>query len=251
MKTSGNTILVTGGATGIGFAIAERFSKLGNNVIICGRRQDRLDAAKKEIPSLHVIRCDISKEADRKSLLKTIESDFKGLNVLVNNAGIQRPINLKNGNEELLKADDEIETNLKSQIHLSALFIPLLSKGKESAIVNVSSGLGFVPLSRFPVYSATKAALHSFTMSLRHQLKDTGIRVFELIPPIVHDTELSFDAKGKPIKKEDWTVSSSEVAETLAEGFKANQFEIAVGPSKRWVSASKADLDKAFQEINR
>ncbi len=247
MKASGNTILVTGGATGIGFAIAERFAKLGNTVIICGRGQDRLDAAKKEIPSLHVIRCDISKEADRKSLLKKIESDFKGLNVLVNNAGIQRPINLKSGNEELLKADDEIETNLKSQIHLSALFIPALSKGNESAIINVSSGLGFVPLSRFPVYSATKAALHSFTMSLRHQLRDTIIKVFELIPPIVHDTEL----KGKPIKKEDWTVSSAEVADALAEGFKANQFEIAVGPSKRWVSASKADLDKAFQEINR
>jgi uncharacterized oxidoreductase len=247
MRITGNTILITGGATGIGFAIAESFAKLGNTVIICGRRQEKLDEAMKKIPGIHVIRCDISDESDRKSLLKTVGSQFKKLNVLVNNAGIQRPISLKEGNVELVKADEEIETNLKSQIHLAALFIPMLAKNRESAMVNVSSGLGFVPLARFPVYSATKAALHSFTMSLRHQLKGTSIKVFELIPPIVHDTEL----KGKPIKKEEWTVSSAEAAEALTKGIEADQFEIAVGPSRRWLTSTKAELEEAFNNINR
>jgi uncharacterized oxidoreductase len=245
MKLSGDTVLITGGATGIGFAIAERFAKLGNTVIICGRRQDKLDAAKAKIPSLHTIRCDISVDGERTSLLKAIESDSNGLNILVNNAGIQRFISLKGGREELLKVDDEIDTNLKAQIHTIAMFIPLLSK-RESAIVNVTSGLGFVPMARFPIYSATKAALHSFTMSLRHQLKGTSIKVFELIPPTVHDTEL----KGKPIEKAEWTVSASEVADALVDGMVNDAQEIPVGGTKRWASASRAELDDAFGRIN-
>jgi uncharacterized oxidoreductase len=245
MKTTGNTVLITGGGTGIGLALAERLLKSGNTVIICGRRQDRLDSAKAKLPSLHVINCDITKQKDRKSLLKGIKSNFKELNVLVNNAGIQRPINLSKGNAELLKADDEIEVNLKAQIHLSAMFIPLLA-ARESAIVMVSSGLGFVPMARVPIYSATKAALHSFTMSLRHQLKDTKIKVFELVPPMVHDTEL----KGKPLEKMDISVSAAEVAEATLKGLENDEYEITVGSTKRWLSLSKTEADEAFRNVN-
>ncbi|MDE1865421.1 MAG: SDR family NAD(P)-dependent oxidoreductase [Candidatus Micrarchaeota archaeon] len=247
MRTSGNTILITGGATGIGFALAERLDKMGNTVIICGRRQNKLDEAKRKVPGLHPIRCDISNRFERVHLFKRISLSYRSLNILINNAGIQRAISFRNGDRELDNAEDEIETNLKAQIHLSALFIPLLAGQSESAMINVSSGLGFVPLARFPVYCATKAAIHSFTMSLRHQLKGTSIKVFELIPPIVHDTEL----KGKPIEKADWTLSSAEVAEAAVRGLENDQYEIPVGPTKRWLASSKADLDRAFLEINQ
>jgi uncharacterized oxidoreductase len=246
MKESGNTILITGGATGIGLALAKRFSDLGNTVIICGRRQGKLEEAAKKIPGLHTLRCDISNAEDRQALHDCIASDFKDLNVLVNNAGIQRRIDFTKGVEDLLHTDDEIEINLKSQIYLTALFIPLLSERKEAAIINVSSGLGIVPLAVFPIYSATKAAVHSLTMSLRHQLKTTTIRVFEVIPPTVHDTGL----KGMPMEKTKWSISSAEMADVVISGLKADRYEIAAGGSALWASASRADLDRYFDDIN-
>jgi uncharacterized oxidoreductase len=247
MKMKNNTILITGGATGIGFALAESFVRLGNTVIICGRRADRLEAAKKRLPALNVKQCDVSKESDRKALYAWIEENFKGLNVLVNNAGIQRRVDFTKGAEDLAKKEDEIDINFKAQVYLSAQFVPMLSKQKQAAIVNVSSGLGFVPLTVFPIYSATKAAIHSFTKSLRHQLRGTSIKVFEVIPPTVHDTEL----KGKPTEKAEWSVSSAEVAEAVVKGIEEDDYEIAVGPSKRWISSSKSELDQAFSNINR
>jgi uncharacterized oxidoreductase len=241
-----NTVLITGGATGIGFALAESLVKLGNKVVICGRRAERLDDAKRRLPALNVGQYDVSKESDRKALYAWIEEDFKELNVLVNNAGIQRRVDFTKGIEDLLKNEDEIDINLKAQVHLTAQFVPMLSKQKEAAVVNVSSGLGFVPLTVFPIYSATKAAIHSFTMSLRHQLRETSIKVYEVIPPTVYDTEL----KGKPIERAEWTVSSSEVAEAIVKGLEDNVYEIPIGPSKKWISSTKYELDQIFGDIN-
>ncbi len=246
MMLGGNTVLITGGATGIGFAIAERFAKLGNTVIICGRRQEKLDEARKKIPELNIKKCDIASESGRKELYDWISKDFPGLSVLVNNAGIQRSIDFRKGMGDLLNNEDEIEINLKSQVYMSALFMPLLMKQKESAIINVGSGLGFVPLAIFPIYCATKAAIHSFTMSLRHQLRDTSVKVFEVIPPTVHDTEL----KGKPFPKTDYSITAAEMADAVVKGFEADRYEISAGPSGGWLTASKSDLDKAFHEIN-
>jgi uncharacterized oxidoreductase len=246
MKTTGNTILITGGATGIGLAIAKRFADLGNSVIICGRRTDKLAEVSNASPKIQTIKCDITNASDRAELSELINTSFPKLNMLVNNAGIQRPLDLKKGTEDPT-SNREIETNLISQIQLCALFIPILSKQKQSAIVNVTSGLGIVPMANYPVYSATKAALRSFTMSLRHQLKGTPIKVFDLIPPLVHDTYLH----GEPLKAEQWTVSSADVAESLVKGMEADIFEIPVGSTSRWLAASKEDRDKAFQEINR
>lgn len=246
MKTSGNTVLITGGATGIGFAMAERLVKLGNTIIICGRRQEKLEEAKKRLPGLHVKRCDISKEGERRALYDWISKEFPNLNVLINNAGIQRAVDLKKGMEDLMKNEDEIEINLRSQIYLSALFIPLLMKQGSSAIVNVSSGLGFIPLAMFPVYSATKAAIHSFTVSLRHQLRETPIRVYEVIPPTVHDTEL----KGEPIPKSDYSISAAEMGDAIIKGLETDQYEITAGFSTGWVSASKSDAEKIFKGMN-
>jgi uncharacterized oxidoreductase len=243
---TGNTILITGGATGIGFALAESFVKMGNRVIVSGRRQDKLDDAKRRLPAIEVRQSDVSLESDREDLFAWVEKNHSGLNVLVNNAGVQRRIDLTRGMADLTGNEDEIDINFKAQVYLSARFVPLLSKQKEAAIVNVSSGLGFVPLTIFPVYSATKAAIHSFTMSLRHQLKGTSIRVFEVIPPTVHDTEL----KGKPIAKTDWSVSSSEVAEAAVRSMEKDELEIAVGSTKRWTTSSKSELDQAFSNMN-
>ena len=246
MITKNNTVLITGGATGIGFALAESFVKLGNKVIVCGRRMDKLEDAKRRLPSLIVRQCDVSKEGDRRALYEWVEKEFNDLNLLVNNAGIQRRIDFTKGTEDLLRQEDEIDINFKAQVYLAARFVPLLSRQKEAAIVNVSSGLGFVPLTVFPIYSATKAAIHSFTMSLRFQLRRTSVKVFEVIPPTVHDTEL----KGKPFEKAEWSVSSSEVAEAVVKGLEGDVLEIAVGPSKRWLSRSKSELDQAFGNMN-
>ena len=246
MKITGNTVLITGGATGIGFALAESFLKLGNNVIVCGRRMEKLEEARRRLPSLNMRQCDVSKESDRRALYDWVEKEFKDLNILVNNAGIQRRIDFTKGAEDLLKQEDEIDINFKAQVYLAARFVPLLSRQKEAAIVNVSSGLGFVPLTVFPVYSATKAAIHSFTMSLRFQLRNTSVKVYEVIPPTVYDTEL----KGKPIEKAEWAVSSSEVAVAVVKGLEEGTPEIAIGPSKRWLSSSKNELDQAFTGMN-
>ncbi len=247
MKTKSNTVLITGGATGIGFAIAERLLGLGNEVIICGRREGKLSDAKAKLPRLNTIKCDVSKEGERIAMLDYVRSNFPDINILINNAGIQRRIDLKKGAGEILKDEDEFEINFKAQVYLTAMFTPLFLKKEDAAIINVSSGLGFVPLAVFPIYCATKAAIHSFTLSLRHQLRDTPVKVFEVVPPTVHDTEL----KGEPIEKAEWSVSASEVADAVMKGLEKDEYEIAVGPTRNWIKASREDLDKAFGSINR
>lgn len=248
MNTSNNTVLITGGATGIGLALAESFLKENNSVIICGRREHKLEEAKRKLPGIHARRCDITKEGERRELERWVSSEFNEINILVNNAGIQRLVDLKKSADELLKIDDEIEINLKSQIHLTAHFIPLLSKQRESAIINVSSGLGFVPLAIAPIYSATKAGFHSFTVSLRHQLKNTRIKVFELIPPVV-DTELDMGTREKR-GIGNIGISPKEVADAAMEGLKKDEYEIAVGRAKGLAFGTKDEKEQAFKNMN-
>jgi len=244
MKTSGNTILITGGATGIGFALAEAFSKHDNEVIICGRREDRLKEAKEKLPQIHTMVCDISKEKERESLFRWVTSNFKDVNMLVNNAGIQRTIDMKKG-VSCLAGEDEIEVNLKAYIHLAAYFIPYFQKKKEAAIINISSGLGFVPIAAFPVYCATKAAIHSFSISLRHQLRDTSIQVFEIIPPTV-DTELNREGRGG----RHIGIPPSEVANEVMKALEENEYEIAVGMAKDLRTGAKNNFEEIFKRIN-
>ena len=245
MKVTGNSILITGGATGIGLALAEKFVSMDNEVAICGRREDKLKEAKGKLPSIHVRKCDVSREEDRRSLHDWVASDFAGMNVLVNNAGIQRQIDFTKG-VTASQSDDEIDINFKAQVNLSALFIPMLSKQKEAAIVNVSSGLGFVPMAMFPVYCATKAAMHSFSVSLRQQLRDTSIKLFEVIPPAVYDTDL----KEEPSEKNDWSISSTQMADAVLTGLEKNEYEITAGVTKNLISLSKSDLDQTFMRMN-
>jgi uncharacterized oxidoreductase len=246
METKGNTVLITGGATGIGFGFAKRLIELGNTVIICGRRKEKLEEAKNAIQEIHTVRCDISNELDRRQLFSEVTREHPNLNILINNAGIQRRVDLTKGTEDLEDADDEIEINFKAQIHVSGMFLPVLLEKRNGAIVNVTSGLGLIPLSVFPVYSATKAAMHSFTISLRHQFRYSNLKVFEVIPPTVYDTYL----KGRPMDRNDYSISTSEMTDAFIEGLKNDSYEITAGQTVRWASASKHEADEIFGMIN-
>ena len=188
MDLSANTVLVTGGATGIGLALAARFLLAGSEVVVCGRREAQLEEGRARHPGLRVRTCDLERESDRVTLAAWIRSEFPRLNVLVNNAGIQQPLAL-DGRESWNRIHQEIAINLEAPIHLSMLLVPHLARQKNPAILQVTSGLAFVPLASVPIYCATKAAMHSFTLSLRHQLAATPIRVIEIAPPAV-DTDL-------------------------------------------------------------
>lgn len=249
MKISGNTVLITGGATGIGFALADAFLKARNVVIICGRRESKLEEAKQRLPELHVKRCDVAREDERKSLFQWTTSNFKSVNILINNAGIQKQIDFTKPNTaELLAAEDEVAINLTSLIHLSALFLPYLMKQPEAALVNISSGLAFMPLAIVPVYCATKAGIHSFSMSLRHQLRNNQVKVFEIIPPTT-DTELDRGARGRR-GQSDRGIPPVQVAEAVLRGMEANQYEIAVGMAEMLRQAARTDPEKAFHRMN-
>ena len=229
MNISGNTILITGGATGIGLAMAEKFLQENNTVIVCGRRTECLDEAKAKFPALHILQIDIADKEDRLNLFNEVMAFFPSLNVLINNAGIQREIDFTSVGNELFAHESEIETNLTAPMHLSALFMEHLMLQPAASIINVSSGLAFSPLAIMPIYCATKAALHSFSISLRHQLRNTSVKVFELIPPIV-DTDLDKGARDKR-GHTDKGLHPNVVADALITSMKEDNYEIAVGYS--------------------
>ncbi|MGA2547427.1 MAG: SDR family NAD(P)-dependent oxidoreductase [Rectinemataceae bacterium] len=248
MNDSGNCVLITGGATGIGYAMAEAFLERGNEVIICARREQRLREAQKNHPGLHIKACDLADAADRTSLVEWATSNFKGLNILVNNAGIQRDIDFTKGIDEYLAGSNEIAINLETPIILSGLFIPHLAGKNEAAIINVSSGLGFVPAAKMPVYSATKAGLHAFSMALRHQLKALGIKVFEVIPPAV-DTELNREGRaGRGGYKAD--LQPEVFVAAVMKGLAGDKFEIGYGMTERSIKASREEIDRSFEQMN-
>lgn len=184
MKLTGNTILITGGSNGIGLALAKKFVELGNEVIITGRSQEKLDAAVKEQPKLKTFRGDAADPKAIADLAKEMKSKFPKLNVLLNNAGIMVYRNLAMPDVDLSSLTSEIETNVCGPIRMVSALIDQL-KSNKGTIINVSSGLAFVPLTAAPVYCATKAAMHSYTITLRQQLRPHGVDVIELMPPAV------------------------------------------------------------------
>jgi uncharacterized oxidoreductase len=248
MEISGNTLLITGGATGIGYAMAGAFLEAGNKVIICGRRKDRLLDAQARHPALHVRECNVADGSDRRALAEWATASFPNLNILVNNAGVQRDIDFTKGIGEYLACDDEIKTNLEAPIVLSGLFIPILTGKKGAAIINVSSGLGFVPAARMPVYSATKARLHAFSLALRHQLRNLGIKVFEVVPPAV-DTELNAEGRARRGNFKAG-LTPGVFVEAVMKGLERDVTEIGFGMSERFINASRAELDSSFEQMN-
>lgn len=242
MDLSNNTVLITGGSAGIGLAIAERLIKAGSIVIACGRRQEVLDEAKEKLPELHIYNCDVASEEERINLFNQVTKDFPNLNVLINNAGIQRR-NKLNTDEDWSETQKEIAINLEAPIHLANLFIPHLSKVDNAAIINVTSGLAFVPMIIAPVYCATKAALHSYTLTLRENLSNMGIKVIEIIPPAV-DTDLGgvgLHTMGVPL---------DEFADAIVDRLDKGELEIAYGTAEKSSKASREELNQIFAGMN-
>lgn len=180
------TVLITGGTQGIGIGFAERFLALGSSVVVTGRDSKKVEQAIQALPGVHGWTSDIGNPEDRISLARRIESDFPSLNVVINNAGIQRRISLAADSSPWAERQKEIDILLSGPIHLNSLVVPIMLKGKKpGVIVNVTSGGAFIPQVFAPIYSASKAALHSYTVTLRHALQGTPVKVIELIPPAI------------------------------------------------------------------
>ncbi len=240
MQISGNTVLITGGTSGIGLALAERFLEAGNEVLICGRRDGPLSEMRTKHPALHTFVADTGSAADRAALFTEAVGRFPGLNVLINNAGIQRKVALAKA-EPWAETAQEIAINLEGPIHLCMLFAAHLAAQKRPVIANVSSGLAFVPMAAAPVYCATKAALHSFTQSLRHQLGAAGIEVVEIIPPAVRTNLGGSHDFGAPLD-----AYADSVMAQLEEGRPETTYEFSAKGSQ----ASRAELDQMFKTLN-
>lgn len=240
MKLTNNKILITGGATGIGFGLAERFIKENNTVIICGRRQSALDEAKRLLPSIITKECNLSKVEEREKLFSWVCENHADLNVLVNNAGIQKWNNISDL-DFFLNAKEEITTNIEVPVHLTALFAKMNSL---NTIMNVTSGLSFVPLIKVPIYSATKAFFHSFTLSTRALLKSKGIEVIEIIPPAINT-----DLGGKGLHDQAPPVSEfiDAVFKQLIEG----KIEITFGFSANMHLAGPEAIRETFKKMNQ
>lgn len=249
MKLSGNTILITGGATGIGYAMAEAFLETGSQVMICGRRESRLHEARIKHHGLFTRTCDISKEQDRLDLLHWMTDQFPSLNVLINNAGIQRDVDFTEGLDDFLSGENEIRVNLEAPIMLTGLFEPLLAKNQDSAIINISSGLAFVPAVKMPVYSATKAGIHAFSMAIRPQLAKVGIQVFEVVPPAI-DTELNPQGRAKRGNFKAG-LEPPEFVAAVMEALENDVPEIGYGMTLRFTDASRTELDESFIRMNQ
>ncbi len=240
MNLSNNKILITGGASGIGLGLAERFLKENNTVILCGRRESLLKEISERFPAIVTRRCDLSVAGEREKLFQWVSANHSDLNVLVNNAGIQQWMNITDDNF-FERAKDEIAINVEAPIHLASLFIRLESL---KIIMNVTSGLSFVPLIKIPVYCATKAFLHSFTLSLRQLLKPRNVEVIELIPPA-----LNTDLGGKGLHDNAPAVGDfiDSVFIQLAEG----KTELTFGYSESLAKGSAEDFQKAFIRMNQ
>jgi len=239
MKLSGNKILITGGATGIGSGLMQRFVQENNTVIICGRRESTLKEAIQKFPSVITRVCDLSIAGERENLFNWIAKEHNDLNVLVNNAGIQQWMSITN-DDFFQRAKDEIAINIEAPLHLISLFLDLSSL---STVINVTSGLAFAPLAKVPVYCASKAFLHSFSLSLRYMLSSKNIEVIELIPPA-----LNTDLGGKGIHDEFPPIQG--FIESTFEQIMAGKSAISWGFSEAMLKAGPEELQKAFTRMN-
>ncbi|EQA36109.1 KR domain protein [Leptospira inadai serovar Lyme str. 10] len=249
MKLKGNTILITGGAGGIGLEMASRLLERENTVIITGRNREKLNRVKEILPKIHTIQSDVSSEKEIESLYQDMIERFPNLNVLINNAGVMRVVNFHETHSSLAEFTQEININLIGSIWMTKQFIPHLKKRPTGAIVQITSGLAFVPLPTSPIYCATKAALHSFVQSLRVQLKNTNLRVFEVAPPATQTEMLgqfeSTDMKGVSIMKVE-----DMVRDTL-KGIEKDSFEIRPGQSNQLKFMSRLAPDFILSQMSK
>lgn len=239
MELSNNKILITGGASGIGLGLTQRFIEENNTVIICGRRESVLNEVKAKFPTVITKVCDLSSEKERIALYEWISENHSDLNVLVNNAGIQNWISVDDTNF-FESAKNELATNIEAPLHLTSLFINLKSL---STVMNVTSGLAFSPFAKVPVYSATKAFFRSFTLSLRHLLKAKNIEVIEIIPPA-----LNTDLGGVGLHNAHPSVADFIVS--IFDQLKQGKNELTFGISETRLNASVPELKAHFEALH-
>ncbi len=246
MKTSQNTILITGGGSGIGFELAKKFSENGNKVVITGRSKERLEKAVSELQNVDFIQADVTNPQDVVNLVKTVKDKFPTLNVLVNNAGNAQYYKLSDENANAFeKASDEITTNYLSAIRLTEKLLPILRQNGSAAIANVSSIVAFVPGITLPTYAASKAALHSYSQALRLTLERNGddVKVFELMPPLVN-TEFSKIIGGEN------GMDPKDVAQSLIDGLANDNFEIRPGMTQDLYGLFLQSPEQALLTLN-
>lgn len=224
MKLTGRTILITGGSAGIGLAFALKFLELGNAVIVTGRRQTALDEVKAKYPKLHTIQGDVADPAQIAALAARVKADFPKLDVLMNNAGIMLHKNLKLPAADLDGLMDEVNINVGGVIRTISAFIDILTANK-GTVINVSSALAFVALPSAPIYCATKAAIHSYTQSLRFQLEEAGVEVIEVMPPAVKTAMTAELSEGEGVT----LITTDELINQSFAAFKAGKLEVRPG----------------------
>jgi len=232
-------ILVTGGASGIGLGIVARLLEEGHQVIVCGRREQVLQELTSQYPEVITRQCDLEQPADRESLYNWIAAEHSDLNVLVNNAGIQHWMQI-DGADFASRMQQEVAINIEAPLHLSSLFVKLPAL---DTIMNVTSGLSFAPFSKVPVYSATKAFMHSFTLSLRHMLKGRGINVVEIVPPA-----LNTDLGG--VGLHDAAPSVAGFIDSIFEQLKQGSLQLTYLSSGDRANASHQALGGYFAQLN-
>ena len=249
MKLRDNTILITGGASGIGYELTKQLSALGNTILITGRDQAKMDRAKAAFPRIHTFQSDVSDPNAIAVLYEEVIKQFPGLNILINNAGVMRKINVHDTGGSLEDITREIEVNLSGPVRMVKQFLPHLTTKSEAAIMNVSSGLAFVPLPISPVYCATKAGLHSFTESIRVQLKNTKVKVFELAPPATQTDLLgdfdSEDMKGVSI------MGVKDMVEAAIKGMRTDRLEICPGQASQLKMMSRVAPGFILKQMSR
>ena len=245
MEMKQRTILITGGTSGIGRELARRLTERGNQVIVTGRDQDKLEEVKRELPGVEIIKSDVADAEAIVELQRTVTTRFPAVDTLINNAGIMRNINL-NDTRDLSDLTREIDINLSGPIRMVQQFLPHLKTRPSALIVNVSSGLAFVPFPLSPVYSATKAGMHAFTQVLRAQLKDTHVTVVELAPPGV---ETALFRKEFPELKEQKGMDVKVLAQHALEGIEAGSLEIRPGQANLLRVMSRVAPQLAFNQM--
>lgn len=245
MNITGKTVLITGGGSGIGFEIARLLNDKGNNVIITGRTEAKLQKAAAQLNNVSYIAADVNSESDINKIVEHIDKEFGGLDILINNAGAANYYKLGDGSDNYAQAAEEIQTNYLSIIRITDKLLPLLRASKEAAIVNVSSIVAFAPGINLPTYAASKAALHSYTRALRYTLaKTTGIRVFELMPPLVN-TEFSAIIGGEN------GIPPAEVAQHLIDGFEKDEYELHTGNTANLYQLYLQSPEEALNVLNQ
>lgn len=234
MNLTNKTILITGGSAGIGLALAKELLEKNNTVIICGRDPSRLETVKKSNPELHTHICDVADESSVKSMISKITKIHPSLSILINNAGLMHIHDVAKSSLALSHQKDEVQTNFFGVIALCDGLIPHLKSQKSSAIINISSGLAYMPFLAAPVYTATKAAVHSYSQSIRQALKGTSIEVYEALPPMV-DTNMSKGLEMEGMSK----ISPEKLADIIIKKIQKGKLEIRPGASAMMISMYK------------